>query len=336
MKLFGTRKIINESKVAYQSRALLEEDLLNNLYIYLYDNIWYDYFLNLYEDDAILGDNWIDFEMEISEIIQWMNTNCNQMNEKFKIAYERMIDKRVGTAKTVIFYQCCDFAKGELANKTVESFLNCLYEDLERITMALEIYLVYFVEKIEIKPLDLVDDINPDYVISFNYTHTFQRLYNKYTPVCYIHGECSEEKGTNNMVLGIDEYLDDSEKDCNTNYCIFKKFIMRIRKKDGIEYQNWCREIENKHRRHQKLVERDNHYFNEDISEVYIYGHSLDKTDKDVLEKFLRPEYTSIHLYAKDKVDEGKLLSNLVQIVTEDVLIKKASMEKTRLTTVVI
>ncbi len=63
-----------------------------------------------------------------------------------------------------------------------------------------------FVDHIEVKKKSIIDEIKPDYVISFNYTHTYNRIYNiDENNICFIHGECCQNKN-NNMVLGIDEY----------------------------------------------------------------------------------------------------------------------------------
>lgn len=55
------------------------------------------------------------------------------------------------------------------------------------------------------------------------------------------------------------------------------------------------------------------------------YGHSMDVTDKDIRELFLKPDFSSITVYAKDELNEGKLISNMIKIMTEDILIEKAT-----------
>lgn len=69
---------------------------------------------------------------------------------------------------------------------------------------------------------------------------------------------------------------------------------------------------------------------------IFVYGHSLDVTDKDILELFLKPDYSSLVVYVKGDVNEGKLISNMIKIMTEDVLIKKATGFPSRLETRVI
>lgn len=56
-----------------------------------------------------------------------------------------------------------------------------------------------------------------DHVLSFNYTDTYNRIYgnNKNIEYNYIHGKAEHYNTleSNNMVLGIDEYLCEDRKD---------------------------------------------------------------------------------------------------------------------------
>jgi hypothetical protein len=61
------------------------------------------------------------------------------------------------------------------------------------------------------------------------------------------------------------------------------------------------------------------------ISDVYVYGHFLDITDKDILKLFLKPEYTRLHVFAKGHTAEGRLLPNMIRIISEEIMIKKST-----------
>ena len=67
-----------------------------------------------------------------------------------------------------------------------------------------------------------------------------------------------------------------------------------------------------------------------------MFGHSLDVTDRDILELFLKPDFSSVVVYAKGEVNEGKLISNMIKIMTEERLIYKATSSPSRLATKVI
>lgn len=61
------------------------------------------------------------------------------------------------------------------------------------------------------------------------------------------------------------------------------------------------------------------------ITFVYVFGHSLDKTDKDVLKDFLANEATAVSVYCKDKEAEGELIANVIQLISENRLLEKVN-----------
>ena len=69
--------------------------------------------------------------------------------------------------------------------------------------------------------------------------------------------------------------------------------------------------------------------------DVYVFGHSLDITDRDILKLFFTSDFSSVHVYAKDKVTEGKLIQNLIYIMGEDKVIEMATCYPPRLETIV-
>ena len=294
----------------------------------LNNNIWWEYFVILLKNRLIKGENWIDFESEISEIIKWIDEIFTKTDVSYEQLKNAMIMGLKGTEKTQIFGNKSTIMKLP-KDCTIKEFINQLYNDLERLIDALNIYLSYFVENIKISQLDLISEINPDYVISFNYTDTYQRTYNSHIPVCYIHGFCDSGNRKSNMVLGIDEYWEDDKKDSHTNMAIFKKFVQRIRKKNSTKYRVWIDEAE----------ENNIKYFKSTPSrpkaslEVYMFGHSLDITDKDILFDFLNPFFTSITIYPYNYLDEGKLISNIIKIIGEDILIDKSTSNPSRFNT---
>ena len=90
-----------------------------------------------------------------------------------------------------------------------------------------------YVEKIECNRVSPdIEKMSFDKVLSFNYTKTYTKLYD--SCVCaeydYIHGSTDIKNTieTNNMVLGIDEYLDDDRKNRDTDFIAFKKFYQRM------------------------------------------------------------------------------------------------------------
>ena len=66
----------------------------------------------------------------------------------------------------------------------------------------------------------------------------------------------------------------------------------------------------------------------EAFSDVWVFGHSLDITDRDILARFLKPDYTRVHIFAQNKLDEGRLATRLVRIMTEDIMIQKSGADR--------
>ena len=131
---------------------------------------------------------------------------------------------------------------------------------MNKLTRALEIYICEYVEKIDIieKSPD-IDKEEIDFILSFNYTHIFSKLYSVSSqskkevadPFDYLHGEAkiNNTVETNNMVLGIDEYLPKKRRNRETEFIAFKKFYQRIYKQTGSEYKRWVEIIKNKSKR---------------------------------------------------------------------------------------
>lgn len=115
------------------------------------------------------------------------------------------------------------------------------------------------------------------------------------------------------MVLGIDEYLEGHDRDEKLEFLAFKKFYQRIYKSTDSSYMEWVDKI------------RRNLFSS---YELYIFGHSLDKTDKDILKLLIcnNNVQTKIYYHRKNKDDKkelSKLIRNLVQIMGADELIDR-------------
>ena len=279
------------------------------------NNIWIKYFGEIYNKNKIKGENWIDFESEISFVISFLDKSFENLLK----SYQELLSKikkfqDENFEKLDIFVKCLRYPVFvSNFNETIKDIRKKCFGDLEKLTKALEIYILEFVEKKNINGLDMIKNINPDYIINFNYTHTYEKLYDNKENVFHIHGECGKKE--NNMVLGIDEYWAEEECDKHTNYAIFKKFVQRIRKKTGTTHIKWLNEINN-------IYQTKN-----EMSDIYVFGHSLDITDKDILKIFFTSEATRIHIYCKDAETEGELIANVIKLMGEENLLQKVNQE---------
>ena len=229
----------------------------------------------------------------------------------------------------------------------LHSLRDRLYDDLEKLISAFNFYLTEFVEKIPIEEeISFIKNVDPTYAISFNYTKTFEKLYSHIQApgadlehpvhICHVHGETSgivastdnassigeadstanaqynmcNRMNNSNIVIGIDEYWETPEDQAKrTNFAIFKKFVQRIRKMTSLDYVKWLAKL------------RD---VGSDGINIYIFGHSLNVTDKEILEPFLKSEKTKLHIYARNEASEGSLISNLILLIGRDAVIKKS------------
>lgn len=299
--------------------------IINELYMLIKDNVWLSHF-----KDAQIEKGWIDFESEISRVVQTLEdvrkvveNSLMQGKRDVKIEeYQKRILRHVGNG--------------------VENIENAVkipkergLKDLDRLIRCLEIYLSDYINNIhqektlpDIEYLPVLDKI-----LSFNYTNTYERLYknHSYMEFDYIHGKADIRRNidTNNMVLGIDEYLKGDEKNENVEFIAFKKYYQRIHKETGCLYKNWVAEIKSDkkiseitsiHKEDGKDVisKKDVKYHN-----LFIFGHSLDITDKDVLKDLIMNDNVQTVIYYMDRDDYGKKIANLVKVIGQDELIRR-------------
>ena len=236
-----------------------------------------------------------------------------------------------------------------------------MLKDLNRLVKAFEIYLTEYVEKIDIEVISpdieeiaatIYDDrgqkgILFSKVISFNYTNIYEQIYlRKYDVDCndyvdYIHGKANANNtiDTNNMVLGIDEYLGKKKRNKYVEFITFKKFYQRIHKGTGCKYKEWTDTIKGDFADYQIELEKSKteknimnlkatvnklkkQYLNK--HHVYIFGHSLDVTDKDILRDLILNDNVHTTIFYHDKDTMGQQIANLVKVIGQKELIRRA------------
>ena len=164
-------------------------------------------------------------------------------------------------------------------------------------------------KNIDISQLSLdIYNLNVDKILTFNYTNTYQKLYYTDVDCDHIHGKADINNNieSDNMVLGIDDYLNEDEKFTNTNFIEFKKYYQRLIKGTNCDYKKWIDEINQT-----KSFTKHN---------VYIFGHSLASTDRDVLLDFIENEKTIITIYYNNSNQYSDQICNLVHLIGPDKL----------------
>ena len=184
------------------------KNICDEIFSLIYDNFWIDYFLNnpLYQKE-----NWIDFESEISLMIQSVDNDMLDNNitleDKIKSLTNDYLNKRY-----------IDW----FVKKTYKELRNVLLYDLHRLNRALEIYLTEYVDKMEIqKKSHDVDSLDIDHILSFNYTKTYERVYGSFKVLDfdYIHGKAdiSNTIEKNKIIHFDDNFLEKLEIRSNSN-----------------------------------------------------------------------------------------------------------------------
>lgn len=325
-------------------KTVLDKDTKELLYL-IEKNFWIDYFL---QNPIYLKENWIDFENEISRIIQSLDKDmhCNKRYELDDIVENlsnKFLYKRYSNNSNVLSDSRKSIKK-IVGSNTFRIIRDDLLIDLNRLIRALEIYMVEYVGKMDCKfESPDIREIYPSNVISFNYTNTYERFYDEgdIPTYDYIHGKINNEGTveTNNMVLGIDEYLPDDRKNKDIEFIAFKKYYQRVHKQTGCEYKNWVDEIKTDYNiflEFREVSKRENlkKFVNGDkevqvyqgtfkTHRLYIFGHSLDVADGDVLKDLILNDKVWTTIYYLNKEIMGQQIANLVKVIGQEELIKR-------------
>lgn len=348
------------------------KDIFSQEYIcseFLNDNFWIDYFLQC---DMYQKENWIDFESEISRVIQSVDNDMKQkgfdenafisklpipfLAEKFLNDYDllqqernmraneenRKMEEKEGVRWNI--GKSSDYMKEYIENHpfenlkeeiTYKQLIMRLEYDLDKLIRALEIYLAEYVNVIkDTEECKAIQGVNPDCVLSFNYSNTYERLYGngKEIQYNYIHGKAdiNNTVESNNMVLGIDEYLEPERMNKEISFISFKKYYQRICKGTGCEYRDWIYKIKESAKSIELKLRNEYpeqipfiKFTNDARHNLYIFGHSLDITDQDVLRELILNDNVYTTIFYMNKKDLKGKIANLVKVIGQDELIRR-------------
>lgn len=286
------------------------QNYITEMYELSKDNLWITWFNQERKLNKTLGKYWIDFEAEISKVIQKIESTLLELSP-----IEECIDNYNELRFNLYKYPIFDFFINKIYEIDTSDEINMeqiterLHNDLNKLIRCFEIYLEDFVKNIDISQLSLdIYNLNVDKILTFNYTNTYQKLYYTDVDCDHIHGKADINNNieNDNMVLGIDDYLNEDEKFTNTNFIEFKKYYQRLIKGTNCDYKKWIDEINQT-----KSFTKHN---------VYIFGHSLASTDRDVLLDFIENEKTIITIYYNNSNQYSDQICNLVHLIGPDKL----------------
>lgn len=215
LELFNNRNVSGEFREENEKviKITTKNVLADEAYECIRNNSWLKYF---HKRASQLGENWVDFETEISKVIQALDAGRFQLSCGGRMSNVEQHEQEI----QMELLKCVRGSLKEYYNSTegIDDLVRLLNDELNRLIRALEIYITAFVSSIEI--LNTSPDItalNPDRILSFNYSDTYQRVYGSNIDIeyDYIHGKAERNHTIEscNMVLGIDEYLKNDRKD---------------------------------------------------------------------------------------------------------------------------
>lgn len=311
----------------------------NNIDIEKYKDNLYLRFIN--ENRSILGENWSNLERMISQLAEAidfyrLNPDSIYLSGKntLRVVYvdkfrEEIVSQENFASKMFvaeIFYEKFTILGWDTLERRIAiSKLNDFFiNHLELLTNLLEIYLSYrdYIDFAinQISPvetaLDAITDISESYVISFNYTHTPNKLYNiSLEKTHFIHGEIDlsrQKSEINTMVFGIE----DKEIDVNSSLIPYQKYYQRIVKETGSEYLDFL-----KPRRAEDL------YGGLKKKNIIVFGHSVDPLDKEIFQNCftLTNHYTYNYRFIFTYYNEPakrSIVKNLAIILGKDKLVE--------------
>lgn len=302
-------KCYEVNKGAFDS-VILNHERISKLTKLAHDNMWCRYLLSSYNTDV----GWIDFEREIKNVLFQFKTvleiknpcpDFNLMNNQVLV---HMLKSFSAFTKSEEGSSIYSFRQEYLLEEpfgsknfkvNIDKIVEELFEDLCNLAEMLKIYLSEFVEKAicNIPKNDLnewVKAYSPKYIISFNYTDTYEKLFSNES-VIHIHGT-----NDTRIVLGINPDNDDEETSTDTTFLQFKKYYQRVFYQTDSNYLAALESLE-------EAVEG-----REDTC-LTVIGHSLDETDKDII-KELFGRATYINVLYHNSSDLSKHMKNLVNI----------------------
>ena len=205
----------------------------------------------------------------------------------------------------------------------------------------------------------LLTSYSINHVLSFNYINNFKKDTLSKDNVCFIHGAVHYLKDLqehltenlqpddkdflqiekfikrNKMIVGFDS-LQESEEIFELEFVDYRKFFQRIYKGTASIYVDWLNEYQTELKKHHISTNKNETY---DMAykrlcndrakiipnKVFIFGHSLDATDNEILKDIFLREYddTKITIFYHNLDARKRIITNLIKILGKPTLVEK-------------
>lgn len=281
---------------------------------------------------------WIDFENEIKDIIFSI---CNFTNILTKTA--GVLDKEIkysietinrASFSSFLFYveeNSIHYFKyaslRSLSEKDLSIFYSIVHREIESLISLFKEYIVWvnLTCTDNLEPINLFYTIHITNILTFNYTDTYQIIYNPIKrekinddKICWVHGRVFFD-GSGDIVMGSgSDYYDRKYED----FLDLFKFYQKYKYHTDTKYLHWpdCY-IDNI----DYSVDTKDYFDN-----IFIFGHSLDPTDAEILKPFLISK-SNIRIYYRDEDEKFQFEKNLLAILDKDLFMEKLSGENPKI-----
>lgn len=297
------QKSTSRKFIIYLKNKSIDDKLKLDFITQCCDNYWLKY---VYENKQQMGNRWCDLEYLIGlqvEALSFIANNPDKLYEE-NLIYHRNSMNIYKVNEELDKIKDLSFRESILKQRDI------MFQDLKQLTWMLEVYLLYFLNDKRTR-LELFNLLSVDYLLSFNYTNTYQRMYKEPEDKHYIHGntDINRNKDENNMVFGIGQEIKNANDEDALDYVMFQKYYQRIVKRSGNTYKQW---LNNK----------------KEQLNVFIYGHSLDGPDGDIIRDFVEHPLSKIYIFYLDDTSFNNIVINLIDIFDKDKVVDLTSSDK--------
>lgn len=302
-----------------------DEDDIRKMIKILKNNSWAHYYANCNADI----EGWIDFEQEMKPVIKMFSAIVSRDNQYFKdessdcakVFLENAEMGRIaqiwpkfirginyGERDSRRIYVTIDKAYSDKNYGVItKRIIGDLWDELKEFIDAFAFYLSAVAENKEIQPISLFENMIVSDIVNFNYTYTPYKYHAslRNATIHFVHGS-TLNKNSEKMILGVNSV--DKEAEYR-----FKEYEKR--------YQRICNNTKQSY----------NQIINEGNYELIVYGHSLDITDKSILEPLIRnSRKCTIYCHTKDngESDRNTKIKNLMLMLGDEVAEKMMNNEE--------
>ena len=294
------------------------------------NSFWRKHFIS-----CSIGLDWIDFETEISRVIKAVEASMNTTFYHRQTSFEdKVVDRNpheVGEFIDQLFPSGTIKRKEDLETHylryeiSYRQLRDRMLQDLNTFTLGFEKYLIEYVETLPVHRTDSIDELigyvkhtGRLHIVSFNYTTTLEKILSEENvpmDICYIHGRVGDKDCEGELVLGIDEHLVDNEEiRRNLGFAPFRKYNQRIYKQTSSAYYDW--------------LKPKGSYPKNFSRALYIFGHSLGVSDRDVLRMFLSDKLMKSIIYYYNEDAFSNQISNITAILDKDNVVMRTGGEE--------